>query len=100
MHYFNTKTPLLSPLPPILLSLFPILLSLGDRDSICEQEDDGWDSGGSAVGRESSGGVSGGGAANAHDGAVHFAEAIDLADQDDLVEETISYVSHLLLPPL
>jgi hypothetical protein len=96
MHYFNIKTPLLSPLPPILLSLFPILLSLfpillslGDRDSC-----------GSAVGRESSRGVSGGGAANAHDGAVHFVEAIDLADQDDLVEETISYVSHLLLPPL
>jgi hypothetical protein len=58
------------------------LNQLGDRDSICGQEDDGWDSGGSAVGRESVGGVSGGGASNAHDGAVHFAEAIDLANQD------------------
>lgn len=58
------------------------LNQLGNRYSICGKEDDGWDSGGSAVGRESGGGVSGGGAANADDGAVHFAEAIYLADQD------------------
>ena len=54
---------------------------LGKRDSISRQKDNGRNPGRSAIRGERCRGVAGGSAADTNDGAVHFPQAIDLANE-------------------